>query len=736
MPTPRTLRMVRLSPLALLLASLAAHAQSTPTEPPLPPPRGQVLFQSHGEPPPTPDDDAPPPPQPLAATPGTTPSGPVLTDAQRSSLLFTAYDLDARLDPANGQMTMRARITLRNIGSEPLTRIALQISSSLIWASASLLPSGGSQPSAAHVLQLPLAQHLIDTDADHTGKCSEAIIDLPAPLDPGATITLDTVYSGLLRASGHRLERIGASPSEALATDWDAVGSNPVQSAFNFSSSSGDVTPAPASPPTLIVALRGFGDVLWYPAAWPQLFLGDGAKLFQAVGRQRLAEEQATVHLRLAVVYRGAPPVAAYFCGRGLRLAPHPDDPAVPDGTGIATADFPAEPLGFRQPSLFVIQQPEVALAPVSLPPSVSSSADSAPARPEIPENMRPTGPPHGSPTGPVNVLSVESADPDALPALADSAERIAPLLQAWFGPTPLMPLSVLDHPGDPFEDLALLVAPIRKLSSSASSPALAHSLTHAWIQTGQPWFDEGLAQFISLLWIEQTQGRSAALLALNNLIQPLNIAEVSFDSEQQADSAFAPTGEPLISASNELYYRRKAAAVWWMLRSIAGEPALQQALTLWRDQTAEKNGPFNTDDPTVQAVAFERLLEKTSGKDLGWFFSDWVLRDRGLPDLSIVDVEPSQLPAGKGHDAGWLVSVTVHNDGAPAVDVPLSVRSGTFTTTTRIHIPGFSNATTRVVVASLPTQVILNDGSTPEVRAFSHSRQVIFQQAPSKFQN
>jgi hypothetical protein len=298
------------------------------------------------------------------------------------------------------------------------------------------------------------------------------------------------------------------------------------------------------------------------------------------------------------------------------------------------------------------------------------------------------------------------------------------------------MPLSVLDHPGDPFEDLALLVAPIRKLSSSASSPALAHSLTHAWIQTGQPWFDEGLAQFISLLWIEQTQGRSAALLALNNLIQPLNIAEVSFDSEQQADAAFAPAGEPLISAGNELYYRRKAAAVWWMLRSITGEPALRQALTLWREETAEKDGPFNTDDPAVQAVAFERLLEKTSGKDLGWFFSDWVLRDRGLPDLSIAEIAPSRLPAGKGHDAGWLVSVTVHNDGAPAVDVPLSVLSGAFSTTTRIHIPGFSNATTRVVVASRPTQVLLNDGSTPEVRASSHSRQVVFQQAPSTFQN
>ncbi len=160
------------------------------------------------------------------------------------------------------------------------------------------------------------------------------------------------------------------------------------------------------------------------------------------------------------------------------------------------------------------------------------------------------------------------------------------------------------------------------------------------------------------------------------------------------------------------------------MLRNIAGDKPLQQALTEWRDQ------PFASDDATIQAIAFEKLLEKTSGKDLGWFFADWVLRDRGLPDLSIVDVEPRLMAAGKGHDTGWLVSVTVRNEGAPAVDVPLNILSGAFTTNTRIHIPGFSNATTRVIVNAPPTEVILNDGSTPEVRAATHTREVVLQPA------
>ncbi len=706
----------RLLALALVLASAAASAQTTQPAQPAPP-RGQVLFQSHGVPPPTPEDDTPPEPDAIRSE--QEPSEPVLTDAQRSALLFTAYDLDARVSPATSHLTMRALITLRNISAQPLAQVALQISSTLTWASVSLLATDG-------VLQLPrilpLHQHIIETDTDDTGKCSEAVIDLPTPLAPGATVTLDTLYSGTIYPSSGRLQRLGATSAQALATDWDAIGTVTPAPTYSSSDASEEDPSAALAAGPILVALRGFGESLWYPVASPQLFLGDGAKLFQAIGQQRLAERAATIHLRLAVEYKGVPPTGAYFCARRQPLVAIPDDlNAMPGtGSGIATANFPMQPLGFRQPNLFVVQLPEIPVAPlpvVALPAPVSSSKQ-APA-----QSSSTSATPSDEAAKVPDMLSVETADPAVLPRLSASAERIAPLLQQWFGPRPQGSLTILDHPGDPFEDGALLVAPLDKIASNVSSGALAYSLTHAWFHTGQPWFDEGLAQFASLLWLEQTEGRSAAILALNNLIQPLNIAEVGFDTEQAADAASAPVGQPLVTATDELYYRRKAGAVWWMLRGITGDKALQQALTEWQTQTYST---FAKDNPSVQAIAFERLLEKTSGKDLGWFFADWVLRDRGLPDLSIVDVQPRPIPAGKGHDAGWLVSITVHNDAAPAVDVPLTILSGDFKTSTRIHIAGFANATTRVIVSSPPTKVILNDGSTPEVRAATHTREVV----------
>lgn len=328
-------------------------------------------------------------------------------------------------------------------------------------------------------------------------------------------------------------------------------------------------------------------------------------------------------------------------------------------------------------------------------------------------------------------MLAVESTDDGALPLLADSAERVAPLVQQWLGPHPLTALTIIDHAGQPFEDGPLLVAPVGTLAGSTSAPLLAHSLTHAWIQTGQPWMDEGLAEFFSLLWIEREHGRDEAVKQLDAMMQQVASADTLTDSvantpgepASSSTNQSATVGQPLIAAYDELFYRRKAAAVWWMMRDIAGEQPLQLALTAWRTQ------PASHDSAEVQAERFETLLEKTSGKDLAWFFNDWVFHDRGLPALSIVDVAPRELPAGAGHDKGWLVAVTVHNAGAAAAEVPLVVHSGEFATTKRIRVPGLSNATERVLMQNPPTEVVLNDGSVPETGASTHTRTVALHQ-------
>jgi hypothetical protein len=655
---------------SLTSAALPLTAQ-TPTPPDQPaPPTGKVLFSR--------DATTAPATQPAdAAQKPETPPQPdtlAVTDAERSVLTFTAYDLDIHLMPAAAGISARASLTVRNDSAAPLARFTLQISSTLHWDAIST-------PTAAATTPLPFVAHQVETDADHTGAMQEAVITLPHPLAPGVSLTLTALYSGTIPPSAERLERIGAPADQATAADWDAI--------------------APADPDpaqTGGTALRGFGNVLWIPVSAPPVFLGDGAKLFQAVGTAKLRESAATIRLRLAVEYIGDPPNAAFFCGRRELLIATSDNPNLPaaESPGVATAVFAPHPLGFRTPSLFVAGN--------------AASDTGTSANPDL--------------------IAAVTGRYDALPAYAAAATLVQPLLTDWFGAQPQNALTILDHPGQPFEDDALLVRPMRAVDPNTLAPALVHSLTHVWIHSSQPWIDEGLAQFASLLWTERTAGRPAALAALQDAARPLALAEPEVPASDSSSSSEAaptssnpdsppsvsPAGASLAAATGDIFYLTKAAAVWWMLRSILGDDPLKQALQAYRLD------PKLDHDP----LGMERTLEKFSHKDLHWFFNDWVYRDRGLPDLSIESVTPSQLVGRSGLPDGWLVAVVVRNNGYAEAEVPITVRAGTTTQTQRLRIVGQSTVSTRIVFPGTPDQVEVNDGGVPETQTSIHTRQLI----------
>jgi hypothetical protein len=622
---------LRLPLLATILSfSAAVSAQNAPPPTDSAPPHGTVLFHK--------DEDS----ATVEKKPETTAAQAVVevTDAERASLVFTAYDLDAHLTPAQSQLAVHARFSVRNSGTAPLARLALQLSSSLKWESFAM-------QTPERLVPLTFAQQIIDTDADHTGKAEEAIVSLPQPLAPGATVELTAFYSGEVEQSGERLERIGAPADQAALADWDAI------------------TPER-------IALRGFGNVLWYPTASPPVFLGDGAKLFQAVGRTKLLQSPATIHLRLAIEYVGDPPDTAYFCGRPEKLIAVSENAnvVVAESPGLATADFSARPLGFRALSLFVTDR-------------AATTTDG-------------------------DFLSAVTDHYDTLPSYALAASKVAPMLKDWLGPSPLTTLHILDQAGQPFEDDSLLLMPMRAADVNTLAPPLVHSLTHTWFSSSHVWLDEGVAQFMSLLWIEQTQGRDAALKQLQDAVNTLSLAEPAPNADP------APEGQSLIRASDEVYYRTKASAVLWMLRSIVGEDALKHALQLYRlDEKSDA-------DPKQ----FQHVLERESHKDLNWFFDDWVYRDRGLPDLSIASVTPRELPTKNG--SSWLVAIEVRNDGDAAAEVPVTVRSGTLTATQNLRIMARSTGSTRIVFQGRPDEVQVNDGGVPEITTPVHIKEIV----------
>ena len=563
-----------------------------------------------------------------------------ISDAERSALTFTAYDLDLHLVPARSHLIMHAKFSVRNDGKEPLKRLAVQVSSSLQWERFVL---------AGSAVALPFVQHAINTDADHTGGAREAILTLPEAVPVGGVVTLSAFYSGELAESGGRLERIGAPADEAERADWDKVSAEGTW-------------------------LRGFGNVLWYPVAAAPVFLGDGAKLFQTVGSTKLRQAAATVRLRLTIEYEGDAPKWAYFCGRREPLTAVTEDVSAPvvSAPGVASAEFAEQTLGFRVLSLFV---PEGSLRLAEGP-----------------------------------VLSILSESEDAVARYAKAEEQVQPLLADWLGAAPLQPLSIVDHEGQPFEDRALLVASMAGVDAQGIEGVLAHSLAHSWFHSSHEWLDEGVAQFMGWLWLEQNRGREFAEQQMRQQATALALVE---------PAGGTAAGQPLIDARDEVYYRTKAAEVLWMLRSIVGDAPLKAALQNYR-----KSGKRDED-----AKEFQRVLEAASHKDLGWFFADWVYQDKGLPDLSIVSVSPRELTAKDGR-GGFLVAVEVRNDGDAGAEVPVTVRaegkSGALTATERLRIAGRSSASTRILFEGTPSEVVVNDGSVPEMGNSVHVRQVV----------
>jgi Peptidase family M1 domain len=609
-------------------------AQTTPPPPPdATVPQGKVLFNRNQDSPVVEKKGKPPGEQKVVD----------VTDAERASLTFTAYDLDVHLTPAASRLEVHVGFTVKNSSNAPLSRVIFQISSALQWETIGTRQDG-------RIVSVPFTKQTIDTDADHTGKATEAVVSLPQPLAPGASLELTGFYSGELKQSAERLERIGAPLDQAAHADWD-------QTAPEWT------------------GLRGFGNVLWYPTAAPPVFLGDGAKLFQSVGQTKLQTAPATVHLRLTVEYKGDAPDAAFFCGQREQLKAVSENQNLPvaESIGVATAEFSERHLGFRTPSLFVTDRSGT-----------------------VTDN---------------SLISAVTEHYDTVPSYSAGSAKVQPLLRDWLGDGPLRVLYLLDHAGQPFEDDALLVAPMRVATADVLAAPLVHSLSHAWFGSSHVWLDEGMAQFMSLLWLEQTQGREAAMQQLQQEAKTLALAE----PVPAENSSAAGEGQSLILAKDEIYYRTKASAVLWMLRSLVGDDAMKRALRTYRDDGIDS-------DPKE----FQRVLERVAKRDLNWFFDDWVYRDRGLPDLSIASVTPRALDQIGDKGSGWLVAVEVKNNGDATADIPVTVRSGTLTATERLRVSGRSSASTRIVFEGIPTEVQVNDGSVPETVSSVHLRKVI----------
>ncbi|MGB8030695.1 MAG: hypothetical protein WCF30_13660 [Terracidiphilus sp.] len=419
--------------------------------------------------------------------------------------------------------------------------------------------------------------------------------------------------------------------------------------------------------------LRGFGNVVWYPVSSVPVILGDGTRVFDEMGEHKLRMAGARFRLTLTDEFpHGQAPTVALINGHRVALALTEPPTAGAEVAGIASASLDSAFLGFEAPSLFLT----VRTAHQATNTTLYTLPD----------------------------------DDSAVEGWASAAAFVTPFLQGWLGQAPRSQLTILDLP-DPedasFETGALLVTAIQQATQDELDGVFAHALTHAWMSAPRAWLSEGVAHFMGTLWLEKQQGRKKALESLESGRTALALAEPASPGES--------SGQPLAQAISPVYYRTKAAYVFWMLRDLAGDVALSAALRAYSptDDAARGLGPNAGSDD------FEKLIEKAViDRDLSWFFSDWVDADKGLPDIAIDSVFPSHTEGDN-----WLVAVNLSNSGYAAAEIPVTVSNPQTSVTQRVIVPARGKVTQRILMQGQPTKVQANDGTVPETEASLHVR-------------
>ena len=483
------------------------------------------------------------------------------------------------------------------------------------------------------------------SDIDHTGSLTEAIVTLPQALAPGASVILDVQYGGTVVPDATRLTRVGTPAEMAARSDWDEISDT-------------------------FTAVRGLGYVTWYPVAIPAVSISDGNAMFDALAAWKHRHAHSDFEARIIVT--GA--AAEALC--------------IAVNTEVTTCgearDAPDSESGGK-------------LKEFSNTLSLSGLGETVPtfSVAEYVQTARPT----------INLLHL--ADHTSLARdYAVAAETNDPLLHDWLG-DPKQPARVIELTSPnalPYESGSILFVPLRPWPSDTLQLLLMSTQVAARFQSPHLWIQEGLERFLQAVSVEQRSGRKAGLAYLDELRQDLVAAEEAAHPRDQAEKTTPESSaadNTLLNTNDELYLRGKGSFVFWMLRDMVGDTAMQSALAAYK--------PGADKDPSY----FQRLLHTSSKRDLEWFFDDWVYRDRGLPDFHVdaVYARPLLTEAMKS----FLVTITISNHGHAGAEVPVLVQTPSGQKAVRVLVKAGEKGSGRIDVPIAPDKVTVNDGSVPE---------------------
>jgi hypothetical protein len=292
-----------------------------------------------------------------------------------------------------------------------------------------------------------------------------------------------------------------------------------------------------------------------------------------------------------------------------------------------------------------------------------------------------------------VRYLAGQEEAADAYAEVAGGIDLAVPVVGGGSGD--LRILGLPDPYASSFVTEGMLLSALTLPITNDAELSIAYAEARQKISSPRTWIQEGIAHYAQALFIEGQQGRQAALNYLNAHVGALVATEKQVANDPKGSSRAARS---LIHAPDDVNLQAKAMYVWWMLRDMVGDAALKNALAAYRPE----------DDR--QTAYMQRLIEKASHRDLEWFFDDWVYRDGGLPDFRVASVYPRELVTG-----GYMVTVEIENLGDAGAEVPFTLRNSGGDITKRLEVHAKSKASIRIESPTIPSEVVVNDGSVPE---------------------
>jgi hypothetical protein len=394
-------------------------------------------------------------------------------------------------------------------------------------------------------------------------------------------------------------------------------------------------------------AVRGVGYVSWYPMAMNAASLSDGNSVAETTDRWKKKEASAEMKVSLTLIANDPQSDVELICNGG--------------GSTVHEQSKQAERV-----------KAECNFAPVGLEVPWFVAAD------------------YESLEKPYITIRYLPADKTGAESYALEAGLAAGLVTDWFGAQreKAEVVELADAGSAPYESGTWFLTPLAGEDTREYRQAAVYQMARAAVVSPRAWIADGLGHFAQALDREQQDGRPGAIQFLGSHLGGLIDAE----------KASAKGGEALAETSREEFYRSKAMFVWWMLRDTIGDEALKKALASYKaDQDR---------DPSYMP----KLIEAQTQKDLQWFFDDWALNDRGLPDFRV-----TQAPVQPSATNTFLTTITIENLGAAGAEVPVSVRMKSGEVMKRLTVHAKAKGSIRIETPSAPAEVVVNDGSVPE---------------------